>query len=161
MSAIRPFEFVTPGRLIDGELELILADTSRANPRRHYVPSYGFQMTHADSGDSMGRLSVRIGDIDMITQYAGHIGYNVTPRFRGHHYAARSCKLVVPVLRHHGINPVWITCNPDNLPSRRTCELLGATLVNVVKLPETTEMYRDGDRYKCRYRWELEVAGDE
>jgi tagatose 1,6-diphosphate aldolase len=48
---------------------------------------------------------------------------------------------------------VWITCNPDNWASRRTCERLGCQLVDIVELPEHIDMYQDGERQKCRYRW--------
>jgi tagatose 1,6-diphosphate aldolase len=61
----------------------------------------------------------------------------------------------LPLLKTHGINPLWITCNPDNMPSRRTCEILGAELIEIVDLPTDTEMYRYGERRKCRYRLEL------
>jgi predicted acetyltransferase len=47
---------------------------------------------------------------------------------------------------------VWITCDPDNIASRKTCELAGARLVEIVDLPEDTDMYREGMRQKCRYR---------
>jgi len=49
----------------------------------------------------------------------------------------------------------WITCNPDNAASRRTCELAGAVLVEIVDLPEDIDMYQEGERQKCRYRLEL------
>ena len=44
---------------------------------------------------------------------------------------------------------------PYNLPSRRTCEIIRAQYVDTVPLPETTDMYRMGDRLKCRYRLDL------
>jgi predicted acetyltransferase len=52
------------------------------------------------------------------------------------------------------LQTVWITCNPDNWASRRTCELAGAELVEIVDLPEDNDMYRKGKRRKCRYRLE-------
>ena len=57
-----------------------------------------------------------------------------------------------PLLTHHDIDPIWITCNPDNMPSRRTCELIGAELINIVDLPKDIDLYLVGDRQKCRYR---------
>jgi hypothetical protein len=41
---------------------------------------------------------------------------------------------------------LWITCNPDNWPSRKTCEYLGATLVEVVDLPKESALYQRGER---------------
>jgi tagatose 1,6-diphosphate aldolase len=60
--------------------------------------------------------------------------------------------LLLPLARSHGLMTIWITCNPDNFASRRTCELAGATLVEIVDLPEDNDMYQRGERQKCRYR---------
>jgi hypothetical protein len=50
----------------------------------------------------------------------------------------------------------WITCNLDNIASRKTCELAGARLVEIVDLSEDTDMYRKGERQKCRYRIDVQ-----
>ena len=77
------------------------------------------------------------------------------PPHRGHRYAARSVRLLLPLARAHGFTTLWITCNPDNWPSRRTCELAGGTLVEIVDLPPDNDMYLEGERQKCRYRFDL------
>jgi RimJ/RimL family protein N-acetyltransferase len=64
--------------------------------------------------------------------------------------------LLLPFARRHGLKTIWITCNPNNWPSRRTCERLGATLVEIVPLPPDNDQYIAGEREKCRYRIELE-----
>jgi predicted acetyltransferase len=79
----------------------------------------------------------------------------VYPFARGHHYAERACRLLLPLARRHGIQPLWITCNPDNFPSRRTCERLGAKLVEIVAVPPRDPLYLRGDHEKCRYRLDL------
>jgi len=67
---------------------------------------------------------------------------------------------VAPLAWRNGIVPTWITCNPDNLASRRTCELVGAELIETVALPPGNDMYDRGDRFKCRYRLlPIEQAG--
>ena len=50
------------------------------------------------------------------------------------------------------------TTTPDNLASRRTCEILGAELVETVELPPGNDMYERGERQKCRYRWVIDRA---
>ncbi|MEZ4670788.1 MAG: hypothetical protein R3E39_23025 [Anaerolineae bacterium] len=62
------------------------------------------------------------------------------------------CRLLLPLALQHGLETLWITCNPDNLASRKTCDLIGAELVEIVDLPPDTDMYREGARQKCRYR---------
>ncbi|MBT8495914.1 MAG: GNAT family N-acetyltransferase [Deltaproteobacteria bacterium] len=100
----------------------------------------------------VGAIDLRAGTTDDIVRFGGHVGYSVDAEHRGARYAARSLMLLRILANAHGLDPLWITCNPDNIASRRTCELAGAVYVETVLLPETSDMYRDGDREKCRYR---------
>jgi predicted acetyltransferase len=149
------FEFHDPGELVDGDLELVLAGTYPGDPARGYVPAYRFKMRLAGHDEDAGSIELRVGNTRHLAMYAGHIGYAVEPRHRGHHCAARACRLLLPLARSHGLRTLWITCNPDNLASRRTCELAGAEYVETVDLPAENEMYRRGERQKCRYRLQL------
>jgi predicted acetyltransferase len=143
-------EFRDPGELVDGELRLVLRERVPADPARGWVPMYRFDLTAG--GQCVGALDLRLGASDFMVRFAGQIGYGVDPPHRGHRYAARALRLIVPLARAHRLSPLWITCNPDNVASRRTCELAGATLVEIVDLPPDCDMYADGDRRKCRYR---------
>ncbi len=68
--------------------------------------------------------------------------------------------MLFPLARCCGFEQVWITCDPNNYASRRTCERLGAELVEIIDLPEDNEMYLDGERQKCRYRLRLDSVFD-
>lgn len=169
-----PFQFRDPGVLVDGDLLLRLHGTQRGDTQRGIVPEYLFDMVRACSLDEpvgqggsrcpdrpgrpdtvMGKLSLRIGHTEHIELYAGHIGYSVEPPYRGRRLAARSCLLILPLARAHGINPLWITCNPENAASRRTCEIIGSTLVETVPIPPGDPLYRWDTKWKCRYRLDL------
>jgi len=149
------FTFHDPGKLIDGELELVLVDQVPGRPDANWVPAYRFSMRLNGSQYEIGQIDLRIGDTDHLRLYGGHIGYMVKPDYRGHHYAARACRLLYPLARSHGMQVLWITCNPDNYASRRTAELAGGQFVEIVNLPEDVDMYHEGERQKCRYRVEL------
>ncbi|MBM3189564.1 MAG: GNAT family N-acetyltransferase [Chloroflexi bacterium] len=112
-------------------------------------------MAHPGEKEQLGSIQLRIGDSEHLRLYAGHIGYGVAPEHRGHHYAARACRLLMPLARSHGFRALWITCDPDNIASRRTCELAGAEFVEIVDLSEDSDMYRNGSRQKCRFRLDL------
>lgn len=139
--------------LLDRELELHLIERSAADPLRNWVPAYRFELRV--DGVRVGTASLRLGNSEYIHRYAGHIGYGVDPAHRGHHYAARACRLLFSLAREHGMTTLWITCNPENVASRRTCELVGGELVDIVDLPIDSDMYREGERQKCRYRIRL------
>ena len=102
-----------------------------------------------------GTLGLRVGRSPDLEMYLGHVGYHVYPPARGRRYAERACRLILPLARAHGMQTLWITCNPENYASRRTCERLGATLVDVVPLPQNHMLYQRGERAKCRYRLDL------
>jgi predicted acetyltransferase len=139
--------------LVDNELELHLVAREGGDPARNWVPAYRFEMRVR--GDRAGEATLRVGTNDYLERYAGHIGYGVELPYRGRRYAARACMLLFELARRHGIKSLWITCNPENVASRRTCELVGGELVDIVDLPVDSDMYKEGARQKCRYRVKL------
>ncbi|MBI2851214.1 MAG: GNAT family N-acetyltransferase [Chloroflexi bacterium] len=126
-----------------------------------FVPAYWFDIRLAGRPERIGRVDLRIGNTSHLILYGGHIGYSVNTEHRGHRYAARACSLIKPVAVAHGLKTLWITCNPDNIASRRTCEIIGCKLIEIIDLPADTDMYQRGERQKCRYRWDLgELSND-
>jgi tagatose 1,6-diphosphate aldolase len=146
------FRFLDPGRLIDDDLELVLIARRPDDSIKGWAPSYEFEMQRRGGGASLGSISLRVGDSEHLRLYAGHVGYGVRVEHRGHHYAARSCRLLRDLARQHGLDAVWITCDPDNWASRRTCELAGARFIEIVRVPATDALYALGHHWKCRYR---------
>jgi len=121
----------------------------------HESPIKGFAMRLDGVDHAVGRISFRVGSTHTIEHYAGHVGYEVAAAFRGHRLAERSCRLILPLARRHGFDTLWITCNPDNVASRRTCERLGAELVGIVDVPPDNDVFEPGGERKCRYRLAL------
>ncbi len=147
------FAFLGPKRIegLEG-IDLVLEKENQADIHKGYVPSYDYAMVLHGTDTKVGGVCLRIGENTNI-YFGGHIGYGVDQPHRGHGFAAKACRLLAPLARAHGMEEVVITCNPENIPSQRTCERLGAQLVNVVDLPEDNEMYLAGERHKCRYIW--------
>ena len=49
-----------------------------------------------------------------------------------------------------------ISCQPTNLPSRRTCERLGGKLLEIAELPPDNDMrINDGHTHECIFRFDL------
>jgi predicted acetyltransferase len=72
-----------------------------------------------------GRLSVRHGLNEFLLQQGGHIGYGVLPAFRGRGIATRMLQRGLQITADLGIQRVLVTCDEDNLPSRRIIESAG------------------------------------
>ena len=156
-----PFPFIDPGPLSDGELSLTLRRTYTHRFDTDVIPGgYDFLMWDtADRDQPAGGIRLRVGnETEYLRLYCGHMGYDVNPKKRGRHFAERSVRLLLPLARHHGVRELWITCNPDNLASRRTCERLGMELVEIVRVAEHLEMFKRGDSHKCRFRLLLRDA---
>ena len=147
--------------LKNDEVCLILDQYVPANREKGWVPAYFFDICTPDGKKKMGRCDLRIGHNDLL-YYGGNIGYNVKPRYRGNHYAVKACKLLFELARQQRLGYVIITCNPDNLPSRRTLEHLcrelpqcNGRMLEIVDLPEDNDMYLEGERQKCVFRFEV------
>ena len=106
-----------------------------------------------------GRISLRLGESPCV-YYFGHIGYHVDPPWRGHHYAARACALLEPLIAASGKGSVVITTDPDNAPSRRTCERLGCILESIVPVPPLMQSRWELSPVKCRYVWKINTRMD-
>ena len=145
------FTFYDPGVLRDDELVLQLKEAQMDVSGIEPVPTYRFQMVNSRSTATMGGLNLRIGTEEHLVRYRGHIGFTVDVAYRGNGYARRGCLLVLPLARKHGLSSLRITCDPDNTPSRRTCERIGARLIEVVSVPEQIQAYTAGAQQKCRY----------
>lgn len=152
MQEANPFFFFDPGTLEDGDLRFVLIKTKAGEPGSSYLPTYFFKMMRRGDDAEIGNIKLRVCSSPHLVRYGGNIGYGVEPACRGHHYAARACTLLFPLARQHNLRELWITCSPDNMASRKTCERLGAELVDIVNLPEDSEMYQSGEREMCRYR---------
>ncbi len=139
--------------LQDGDLRLELAEVG---PHRiHKVPTYHFRMVHAISSEELGTINLRVASTPHIERYAGHIGYGVHEGHRGHRYASRAVRLLMPFAASLGLNPLWITCDPENAVSRRSLELAGAEFVEMVDVPADCIIHQNGHPRKCRYRLDV------
>ena len=134
--------------MVDEDFCLVLTDTRPAEPDKGWLPVYSFDIIRLSDGAKMGEFGLKIGEPP---RHVGHIRYRVFPEFRGHHYAARACRLIIPLARRHGINPLRITCREDNAASRRTAELAGATLNSIVETPEGYSDWTGPVATKCDY----------
>lgn len=146
--------FLDTSDLKTEEISLRLDHTFPGDPVKKWVPAYYFDILD-HSGQKLGFCDLRIGHNEGL-YYGGNIGYTVDEPYRGHHYAAKACKLLFKLARRHELGYLFITTQPTNLPSRRTCELLGGELLEIAELPADNDMrVNDGHTHECIYRFEL------
>lgn len=145
-----------PAHLIHEEVEIVFSHKTPPDRRRGFAAGYYFIVKNANARE-VGHLNLRIGRSPHITNVAGHIGYEILLKHRGHHYAEKACRALGTWARIFGMDFI-ITADPDNMASLRTIENLGTEFIDEVPVPEDDPHFIRGSRYKRRYLWRPEAV---
>lgn len=78
-----------------------------------------------DPDEVIGFLAVRHTLNAFLLEEGGHIGYSIRPSRRGEGHATRALSLALDQAARLGIDRALVTCDDDNVPSRRTIERNG------------------------------------
>lgn len=151
------FEFLNTDNLIDNELQLVLDYTAQANPEKDYVPAYFFKIFNRELNENMGVIDLRIGFNENI-YYGGQVGYSVLEKFRRNRYAMRSLVHIFKLANMHQFEELWVNCHPQNTASKRTLELAGGKMVEIVEIPSHIDAYDATSHHenkRCRFKFEL------
>jgi predicted acetyltransferase len=76
----------------------------------------------------LGRVSIRHSLTEWLLDYGGHIGYVVRPSARRQGHATAMLAAALPEAARLGIDPALVTCDYDNVGSRRVIEANGGVL---------------------------------
>lgn len=146
--------FLNTDFLRNQQIKLELERVAEGDLAKKWVPAYYFFIC-TPGGKRMGKCCLRVGNNEN-TYYGGHIGYEIDEPYRGNHYAAKACELLFSLAKRHEMSYVLITCNPDNIASRKTCEYLKGNLLEIAELPKNNDMRMSkGETEKCIFRFEL------
>ena len=87
------FQFLDPGTLVDGDLELVLARAEHRDTRRGVIPQYEFELRSAGTMLKMGLIKLRIHLTEESKLYGGNLSYDVDEGYRGHNtrHAGAAC----------------------------------------------------------------------
>lgn len=100
----------------------------------------------------LGRLELRHQLYNPVDDVAGHIGYSIRPSERGRGFGTLILALGLEEASAYGMRRVLLTCDPDNIASRRVIERNGG------RLERRIERVIDGVAYnKLRYWIELKA----
>ena len=144
----------------DQTIDLVPIHISPPDPGMGFGREQIWKITMHNHRKEIGQISYRTGESRCVYYY-GHIGYHIEAAWRGHHYARRACLLLPNEIRLSGKSSVVITCDPDNLPSRKTCEKLGCLWEGTVKVPHDIREKYEISEEKCRYIWQIAGVTEE
>lgn len=90
----------------------------------------------------VGRVSIRHELNASLRELGGHIGYEIRPSRRRMGYGTRALGLALPEARNLGIERALLTCDADNLGSRRIIEKNGGLLEDESRLAGSSKTHR-------------------
>jgi predicted acetyltransferase len=109
---------------LPGYVDTLLADSwERSERPTGYVPS-----THlwwVDGDTFLGRLHIRHRLTPFLIEEGGHIGYHVIPPARRRGHATAMLHAGLPIAAKLGIDCALLTCDEDNIGSRKAIEANG------------------------------------
>ena len=121
------------------------------------LPFYWWDIVLKSNNTPVGKISFRIGH-NYHSYYNGNIGYEIDEAYRGNYYALSACRLALRAARSHNMKKIFITCESDNVPSYKTIEKLGASLIEEVRPPKDWIYYYEGiEKFRI---YELRLDGE-
>ena len=94
-----------------------------------YVPQTIYWMYADERPVAYGKLRHRL--TDQLLEYGGHIGYSIRPSERGKGYGKLFLSELLKEAARLNLDKVLITCDEDNIRSRRVAEANGGKLEGI------------------------------
>jgi predicted acetyltransferase len=109
-------------------VEDLRAQAREETPRpEHMVPSTTMWWVEAD--EWLGRIQLRQRLNERLLAGGGHIGYDVAPEHRRRGHATAMLRAMLDLAaQEYGIDSALVTCDPDNVASRKVIEACGGQL---------------------------------
>ena len=106
---------------------MVAAIRHDADPAAVLAPDLVHQTTlwFVDGDEWLGQLAIRHRLTPVLLELGGHIGYYVRPSVRRRGHATAMLAQALPIAAELGIDPVLITCDADNVASRKVIESCG------------------------------------
>jgi len=96
-----------------------------------YVPSTMFWLINKDQ--LIGRVDIRHRLTRSLLRHGGHIGYYIRPSKRKMGYGRKILEFSLLKAERLGLSRVLLTCDDDNIGSRKIIEVNGGVLKNIIE----------------------------
>lgn len=130
-----PPEFYAVEEDFSGYVDLIRGFAEGKGLPLGYVPYTVFWLV--EHGKYIGSISLRHVLTDTLLALHGHVGYTIRPSERRKGYGTLMLHLLLPKAKERGITPLLITCNEENIGSRKIIEQNGGVYENSVPFEDT------------------------
>ena len=107
-----------------------------------WVPTCTFWLTNLND-EILGVVRIRTSlNHEFVRKFAGHIGYDISPLSRRRGYGMTLLKLALEKAAMVNLDKVLITCDDDNIASRRIIENNGGLFESEIFKEETNKQLR-------------------
>lgn len=136
-------------------MELLLQDVSHEF-EYDGIETYVYDIVVPELERTVGRCEYRIEEGREL-RYYGNIGYVIYVPYRGHNFAYKACLALIGLMKSKikGLNEIVITCNPENIASKKTIQKLGCQYIETLDIDPDHELYHMGDVQKEVYILDL------
>lgn len=116
------------------------------------IETYVYDIVVPSIERTVGRVEYRV-ESGRDLRYYGNIGYVIYVPYRGHNYAYKACLLLIALMRGKikGLQEIMITCNPDNIASKKTILKLGFEFIETIDIENDHELFHMGETQKELY----------
>lgn len=118
----------------------VLLDEQIETVRQGFVPATTFISVRLSDNKIVGIINIRHKLNEYLLKHGGHIGYSIRPSERKKGYSTEQLKLALIECKKLGLCRVLITCDKNNLGSKRTIEKNNGILENEVDGSERTTL---------------------
>lgn len=132
----------------DDYVERIKGFSKGVRMQAGYVPESTYWLVEGD--EYIGRVSIRHELNDKLFKIGGHIGYDIRPSKRLRGYGTEILRLGLEKAKELGIKKVLITCDKDNIASKKIIESNGGVFENE---------YETGDGEPNKLRYWIDITG--
>ena len=124
-------------RYVDFSYRAWLRYIEKVRKRHHFIQYF---CIHNDK--IIGMVEIRYAREHWLVARFGHIGYILSPEYRGKGYAKCMLRLALQIAQKMTRGPIVITCDDDNVPSYRTIKRCGGIFKAKFKDPTTGNIKR-------------------
>jgi predicted acetyltransferase len=89
------------------------------------------ELWFVDGADYLGTVVVRLKLTPQLLESGGHVGFHVVPQARGRGHGKRMLAEAIRFCQYQGLTELLLTCDEDNIASRRVIEANGGLLERV------------------------------
>lgn len=116
-------------------LQTLRDASNRAKVPPGRVPMSDYWLIDRDA--YIGRLSLRHELNRALLLWGGHIGYQIRPSKRRRGYGKEILRLGLQKAKERGLTRVLVTCDEDNIGSRKIIEYNGGQLENIIEVDDS------------------------